>query len=135
MAAYLVATQDRSLMDAYSFVKSKRAVCKIRPNFLKQLVQWEQGLAKKKAEEAARKSAKRKESGPSIKGPAGPPPRVVQGPAGPPKAQGPAVVRGPVGPQGPPKTVEPAAISAEDAKSAFFNRKRKKTFGSSMPGM
>jgi protein-tyrosine phosphatase len=131
VVAYILATQDRSLMDAYSFVRKKRDVCKIRPNFLKQLVHWEQGLQKKKDDKAARKGEKRKEGVAASE----------NGTAGPNQVEGPATVRGPLGPPnkavqgaaGPP--LPPAPATEASAKSDFFNRKRKKVFGSSMPGM
>ena len=82
--------------------------------------QGRQKKAASAAEAAANRGTKRKEVGPAgpptVKGPAGPP--TVKGPAGPP----------PKGPAGPPPT-------AEDAKSAFFNRAKKKKVGSSLPGM
>ena len=73
--------------------------------------QGRQKKAVSAAEAVENRGTKRKEVGP-----AGPP--TVKGPAAPP----------PKGPAGPPPT-------AEDAKSAFFNRAKKKKFGSSLPGM
>lgn len=118
--AYLIKAERKPLAEAYTLLRSKRSSCKVRPNFLTQLVTWEKGLngvrgkpEGKKTEATKRKDVEGGESTeasqapePKVpRGPQGPPPKV-KGPEGPPKVQEPLeapAVKGPVkGPQGPP---------------------------------
>lgn len=66
--AYLMKHSEHSLPEAYTAVKSKRSVVKVRPNFLKQLVEWEQN---RQAKDSHTQSAVKRRAGPV--GPAMPP--------------------------------------------------------------
>jgi protein-tyrosine phosphatase len=62
--AYLVKAEGRTLNEAYTLLRNKRSTCKVRPNFLKQLVTWEMGLKPQKSgssDEKRAESVKRKD--------------------------------------------------------------------------
>jgi len=145
--AYLIKADKKTLTEAYTLLRNKRSSCKVRPNFLKQLVTWEKGLKPQHGPEEKRsESTKRKgpEASPS------PEPREVDAAESDLKPSEPKVVKGPQlpptkgplkGPQLPikgptkdPPPLDPKPTNALlDEKAAFFNNRKAKSFGSSLP--
>jgi len=152
--AYLIKAERKTLTEAYTLLRNKRSTCKVRPNFLKQLITWEKGLKPQNGSEEKRSEAvKRKGTeAPSVEPTEAEiaeaadvkpsEPKAVRGPQLPPTKglqKGPQLppTRGPQlptrGPHLPPPAEPKPTETLVDQKAAFFNNRKTKSFGSGLP--